>query len=186
MKMTWMKAKKIKLMKINNRFGFISFLMVMAGLVFASPSAHAHRVGIPVTTLEWHAPSNMWHMVHRLSVHDFAEAIDGLDTDGLETPEAQALIGRYVIDHFVMVGQTDALEISYLGAEEDADSFFVYFQLSSPDQMIEIKNELAVPGARDDRRHAMVNIANGKDTATLLFTADDGVKVLALKRPATE
>lgn len=158
-------------------------MLAATGSFFLSPSASAHRVGIPVTTLEWHEPSGVWHVIHRLSVHDFAEAIEGLEADKIESAEAQTLLGRYVIDHFVMVGRSHALEISYLGAEEDADSFYVYFQVSSPDQTIEIKNDLAVPGVSDERRHALVNIANGKKTSTLLFAADDAIKTLSLQRP---
>lgn len=159
-------------------------LMAMTALLVA-PLAYAHRVGIPVTTVEWNAPSGLWDVTHRLSVHDFAEAIDGLDTDKLDTAEAQTLLGRFVIDHFIMAGQNDTLEISYLGAEEDADSFYVYFQVSSPDQTIEIKNELAGPGARDERRHALVNLTNGKQTSTLLFTSNGDIKTLVLTRPVT-
>jgi|GEM_PF-6330488 len=171
----------LKVMTIKH--ALLGGLLAAVASLLAAPLAHAHRIGIPVTTVEWHAPSGLWHVTHRLSVHDFAEAIDGLEADRLETAEAQTLLGRFVIDHFIMAGQSDAIEISYLGAEEDADSFYVYFQVSSPDQTIEIKNELAGPGARDERRHALVNLANGKQTTTLLFTSNDDIKTLDLTRP---
>lgn len=160
----------------------LAFLAALGALLW-SPAALAHRVGIPVTTIEWHAPSKAWHVVHRLSAHDFAQALKGLDLGHLESLEEQAAIGRYVIAHFQIVGETADIEVSYLGAEEEADSFYVYFQMTMPDQSVEIKNELASVGDSDDRRHALVNIANGKGTSTLLFTAEDPVKALTLARP---
>lgn len=167
-----------------NRRLIWSLLAALLILPFSTPPAAAHRVGIPVTTLEWHAPDKVWHVIHRLSAHDFAPAIDLLENSDLETPEQQATIGRFVIDNFIMVGQTDTIEMSYLGAEEDAGSFFVYFLVSSPDQAVEIRNRLAAIGGSDDRRHALVNIINGKDTSTLFFTAENNSKMLNLQRPS--
>lgn len=170
----------------QNRRRFLTGLaaIVVAGLF--SPAASAHRVGIPLTTLEWDVPSQRWHLVHRLSVHDFAPVIDGVDTGALDTAEGQTLIGRYVLDHFTLAGRSEAIEMSYLGAEEDADSFYVYFQLASPDQVIEIENRLVEAGGGDERRHALVNLTSGKEVSTLLFTLRDGPKLLDLVRPVTE
>lgn len=167
---------------MNRAVLFFSLVCIAANLYFL-PAASAHRVGIPVTTFEWHAPDEVWHVVHRLSVHDFGPAIEGLELDKAETAEGQTLIGRYVLERFLIAGQTDALEISYLGAEEDADSFYVYFQISSPDQTVAIENGLGLVGDRDERRHALVNMTRGKETSTLLFTAQSGTEELELVRP---
>ena len=167
----------------TTRRGALFGLVAGLGLLLWGPLASAHRLGIPVTTFEWHEPDQVWHVIHRLSSHDFAPEIDGLNVSALEDPEEQALLGRFVIEHFSMSGQTDAIEISYLGAEEETDSFYVYFQVSTPDQTIAIQNNLSLTGESDDRRHALVNVTNGKSTSTLLFTAEDSVKLLELARP---
>ena len=178
-----MKTKAMPIM-MNRVFLFLGLIGLAANLFFLPP-AFAHRVGIPVTTFEWHAPDKVWHVVHRLSVHDFGPAIEGLALDDPETVEGQTLIGRYVLERFLIAGQSDALQLSYLGAEEDADSFYVYFQIATPDQTIAIENGLGLVGDRDERRHALVNMNNGKETSTLLFTAQSGPKLLDLSRPET-
>ncbi len=167
---------------INKRFLLISLIGIFTASLI-SPPAFAHRVGIPVTTFEWHEADKVWHVTHRLSVHDFAPFIDGLEWDTAETVEGQTLLGRYVLEHFLIAGQSDPLQVSFLGAEEDGDSFYVYFQIATADQMIAIENTLGFVGERDERRHALVNLNNGKHTSTLLFTAADGAKLLDLSRP---
>ena len=95
-------------------------------------------------------------------------------------------IQEYIIKHFTLIGETDEIEISFLGAEEDADSFYVYFQLVSKDQTLQIRNLLLDAGGSDDRRHALLNMSNGKSTKTLFFTSSQTVKSLQLSRPVSD
>ncbi len=178
-----MKTKKTLTQK-KSKLGGLAALVATASLLLLPLTAAAHRVGIPITTLEWHGPGEVWHVVHQLSVHDFSPLVDGLDDGRISEPDVQAAFGRYVIEHFSISGQTETIEMSYLGAEEDADSFFVYFILSTPDQSIRIDNKLAFAGDADERRHALVNIEAGEDISTLIFTAKGDVKTVTLNRPA--
>ena len=156
-------------------------LMLLFGI---NTPAQAHRVGIPLTTLEWHEPSESWHLIHKLSSHDFDEVIPEIGDAGLDTREAQEGMARFILSHFNIRGTEDDIRFSYLGAEEDADSFWVYFQLISPDQDIIIENTLVLDQINgDDRRHALVNITAGDAVSTLLFTRDDAAKQTRLERP---
>lgn len=173
-----MSQRKSKTAKMMSRLCLGAWLTVL----LLSPLALAHRVGIPVTTLEWHLPSQTWHLTHKLSSHDFAPVLKDIDLDRLQTTEQQVAIGRFVIENFSLTGKNSSIEISYLGAEEEGDSFYVYFLVESDDQVIEIKNYLAVIGDSDDRRHALVNIARGKDIESLMFTPEAPLKTISLTR----
>ncbi len=148
-----------------------------------APSASAHRVGIPVTTIEWNAHADAWDIIHRLSAHDFSDDVDGLENADFKKPETQIILGEYIIEHFTMVGEAEGIEISFLGAEEEADSFYVYFQLVTEDQTVQIRNQLLAAGRGDDRRHALLNLNNGKATKTLFFTGNNTDQSLELVRP---
>ena len=161
---------------------FIGALMFFASV---SAPASAHRVGIPLTTLEWHEPSGRWHLVHRLSSHDFAGQIPEIGDAGLDTREAQEGMARFILSHFQIRGTKDTVRFSYLGAEEDADSFWIYFELASTDQDIVIDNRLVLEDAENDpRRHALVNISAGEGVTSLLFTPADAPKQVRLERPS--
>lgn len=173
-----------KLLMKKSRTLVLVVLMLLLGI---GSTAEAHRVGIPLTTLEWHEPSASWHLIHKLSSHDFAASIPEIGDGGLDTREAQEAMARFILSHFQIRGAEDAINFSYLGAEEDADSFWIYFKLTSPDQDILIENGLVLEQADGDtRRHALVNISIGDEVTTLLFAEDDAPKQARLERPSTQ
>lgn len=163
------------------RLGLVSALWLVAGLLPAS----AHRVGIPVTTLEWHEPSGSWHLIHKVSAHDLEPAlgVEGLAREEIyETRDGQARIARYVLENFTLKGHRAAVEFSYIGAENDADQVWIYFELRSPDQLLSIRNTL-LHGRQTEGAHALVNVHNRGGVETLLFASLDGEREVSLERP---
>lgn len=141
--------------------------------------AYAHRKGIPVTTIEWNDRSNAWELTHRLSAHDLEDALGlGLGFEDLEPAKLSVLLRDYVEEHFYLVG---VVSLSYLGAEEEGDDIWVYYQLTGFDQPVAINNRLLLD--TDATSTALMNVTSGNETKSYTFDQTTGWIATTLARP---
>ena len=103
-------------------------LFILAALMTV-PRASAHRIGIPVTTIEWNAQTEVWEVVHRVSAHDLEKYFSGrADLNTLyDAPEGIAMLGAYSASAFDVAGTQ--IELSYIGAELDRDQVWIYCEM---------------------------------------------------------
>ncbi len=153
-----------------------AFAAAIALAALASPAA-AHRLGVPVTTIEYNDRTELWEVVHRISAHDLeAVMVDLVPLDGLyDTRDGVLAIGRYVDAHFTIFGPEGEAALTYLGAELDRDMVFVYFEAADLTPRRVDSDLLLVD---DPRAHALVNIATPNGLETLVFVAADGPKAI--------
>ena len=155
------------------------FALCLMALVVI-PAAHAHRVGIPLTTIEWNTRSDTWEITHRLDMHDFDPVLteDFSPSRLYETAGGLAHIDTYVRRHFAITGET---ELTYIGAEQDGDFVWVYYEMQAIDQTLLIRNDLLMgEGATTS---ALVNIAGAEGLASLVFEEGDSAKPAQIQRP---
>ena len=76
---------------------------LLLGGFFAMPAV-AHRVGMPVSSIEWNDRSTKWEITHRLSAHDLEKAL-GPDVNlaSLSDEEYQKIVGEYVQSKFFVL-----------------------------------------------------------------------------------
>ncbi len=154
--------------------------MALAALLVAAP-ASAHRVGIPLTRIDWNARVGVWEVVHRVSAHDLDAALDkNIDAARLYTSEAgQALIGNYAARAFRVQGKE--VSLVYVGAELDADQVYIYFEMRAASETVQIDSDLLLGEGETDFAHVNVNDAAG--TASYIFDSESGAKPVSLRRP---
>ncbi len=148
----------------------------------AALPAFAHRIGIPVTTIEYNAASRTWEIMHRMSVHDFDKAMeDAAHSSRLYTSkEGLAEIHAYVSGHFNITGK--GADMRFIGAELDRDMVWVYFELSGQASIVEIDDDLLM-GTGQKTSHALVNIAGKDGVTSLIFQKNDRPKRVRLIKP---
>ena len=153
-------------------------LAIWAGVFLGAP-AHAHRVGIPVTTIEWNDRSERWEIIHRLSAHDLEDAFGpGTDLGALDQQELNEVISAYVESKFFILG---IMTLTYVGAEIDRDAVWAYYELSGLDQTVVVSNHLLQEA--EATSVSLINVETARGRRSLTFDADSGWSGLALERP---
>ena len=150
--------------------------LAICGLLLVAAPAHAHRVGVPVTTIAQNPVSKTWEVTHRLSAHDFEPQFQGQISPSrlYDTPEGIALIGEYAAGHFKIGGLSKA---TYIGAELDGEFVYIYFEFTPKSDAILIDNDLLFETRNST---ALVNIETGAGVKSLMFTIADGAKPVSL------
>jgi hypothetical protein len=148
--------------------------------VAAAGGAGAHRVGIPVTSIDWNARQSIWEVVHRVSAHDLDAAFGSARTTRmLETEAGLSELGNYCAQNFSVEGQ--GLTINFLGAELEGDDVYIYFELSAPDQVLLIDSNLLSEAGQTVFAH--VNVDGAAGVESYIFGHLDGPRKVALERP---
>jgi len=151
---------------------------VICAALIASP-AMAHRLGVPVTTIEWNSRSSVWEISHRLSAHDFEEAQSpGFDLGALSEIDLQQEVFLYIQSNFQILG---LMRLNYIGAEMSGDHVWAYYELFGFDQPVLIRNQLLLD--TDATSSALVNIKAGGELISLNFNADSDWSSATLARP---
>lgn len=115
----------------------LSFLLS----VFAF-SASAHRVGVPLSTIEWNANTQSWELVHKLSLHDVEEKTRALGkpSNFLTTDIGKVWLREFVDQRFVV--SSDQSAPAFVGIEYDDDVVWVYYELEPTDSDFKIVSNL--------------------------------------------
>ena len=160
---------------------FFRYLVLAVCFCSVGLSASAHRVGLPVTTIEWNPRSQMWEITHRIDAHDFNPMMYETTRPSTlyTTPQGQAAIGNYVRNHFSISGD---LMTEYIGAEMEGDFVWIYTEMQAADQTIEIRDSLLMDKSEDAT--ALVNVKDKAGVTSLVFTAGEHSKAVELKRPS--
>lgn len=130
-------------------------------------SASAHRVGVPLTTLEQSDSSQAWELVHKLSLHDVeAETRKlGKPSDFLGTEAGDAWLRNFVERRFVVSGNAAVLD--FVGIEYDDDVVWVYFQLESLGADLKITSDLRFN--HETTLFSLLNISQNGETESHIF-----------------
>ena len=150
-----------------------------AGLLFGQV-ADAHRVGIPVTTIEWNDRSQVWEIIHRLSAHDMEDAFGpGTDLGALGQSELNTEISSYVDSKFQILG---IMSLEFVGAEIDRDIAWAYYELSGLDQTVVVRNQLLQDA--EATSVSLINVESANGRRSLSFDKESGWQGLKLERPS--
>ena len=153
----------------------VFFSLLLAG------AASAHRIGVPLTTMQWNAAEQAWDIMHRLSVHDVdshftgGRANDGLYTTGSGIEE----LGHYVAGKFHISGHD--IDLTYIGAEVDGDQVWVYFELRAPAQTVQIDSDILLGDG--ETSFTVVNVKRTEGVQSLMFGPRDGAQSVSLIPP---
>lgn len=154
------------------------FLGLFAGALLSVP-AHAHRVGIPVTTIEWNERSETWEIIHRLSAHDVEDLLGKSAILGeLDQSELNSQIGGYIQSKFQLLG---IMSLNYVGAEIDRDTIWAYYELTGMDQTVVVRNQILQEA--EATSVSLVNIETADRRSSLTFGSDSGWQGMQLTRP---
>lgn len=171
--MAW-KRKKLQL-KMTSKLSAVTLLIS----VFLSLPADAHRKEVPVTEIEWNAQTDKWEVTHRLSAHDFEEALGaGVDVYSLDSNELNEKAASYVQSNFQIAG---FMFLRFVGAELEDDTVWAYYELWGRDQTIIVSSRLLTE--IDATAATLVNVRTGETVDSYVFDSDAGLKALKLRRP---
>lgn len=146
--------------------------------VLLAPIADAHRIEVPVTSIDWNPRSDKWEITHRMSAHDLETALgSNIDISTLSDAELSKLVCDYVEAHFQIIG---IMFLNRIGAEIEGDAIWVYYELWGWDQTVIVRNHL-LAGA-DATAAALININNGASKRSVIFDVDAGWKGVPLHR----
>jgi len=99
------------------------------GLLSCSISIHSHQLKEAISVVSFNQHTKQIEVAHRIYVHD-AEVILNLDAERphnfLEDPKAQQAFAQYVVRHFAMSVDDQALTLTLLGHEVEGQHFWVY------------------------------------------------------------
>ena len=154
---------------------------VICAALIAAP-AMAHRLGVPVTSIEWNSRSSVWEITHRMSAHDFEAAqAPGFDLGSLSDADLQQKVSTYIQSNFQILG---LMGLNYIGAETAGDHVWAYYELSGFDQPVLIRNQLLLD--TDATSSSLVNIQTGGELRSLNFNAESDWSSVTLARPKLE
>jgi len=156
----------------------IKACLCAAALALTAGPASAHRVGIPVTTLEWNARTSVWEITHRLPAHDMELAFGGpVDLAQISDADLSAIVNEYVLTHFTLLG---LMHLTYVGAEADNDYIWAYYELRGPDQRVILRNRLL--SGVEGTAGGLVNVEAGDTVQSLVYGDGDIWKGVSLNR----
>jgi hypothetical protein len=159
-----------------------AIVTAIASLLIAG-TASAHRVGIPMTTVDYNVRAGAWEVVHRVSAHDLEAAFQG-EPDAMklfDTEQGILRIGNYAASAFRVYGKD--VSLSYVGAELDGDMAYIYFELRAPDQTLAFDSDLLM--GEGETGFAHVNVVTSGGIRSLIFAPESGAQSVVLKRPVS-
>ena len=156
-----------------------AILIALCVVVMLQLPAHAHRVGTPVTQIEWNERAKTWEIVHRLSVHDAEDVLaPGTDIGSLAQSELNSAVADYIQSRFHILG---LMSLSFIGAEVEGDTIWAYYELSGTDQTVVLLSQLLLE--TDATSVALVNVETANGRQSFSFDANSDWRGLKLHRP---
>lgn len=156
--------------------------LCLFGVGLSVGPAAAHRIDVPVSSIEWNERSEKWEISHRLSVHDLEEVLGGeIDLSVLTQDELGQLISEYVEANFFVLG---FMFLKFIGAEIDGDYVWAYYELWGWDQTVTISNKLMLEAGVTSA--ALVNLKSGDELQTIIFEGGTNLESVPLHRPMAD
>lgn len=114
-------------------------LALLLALLSASPAVWSHQQKAALTEILFNERSGSLEVVHRFYLHDAEHAIrDVVDAnaDIIGSPESQRRFAEYVQSNFAIIDESGrSLELRPVGYEADGNFFWVYQEISLPEDM---------------------------------------------------
>ncbi len=159
---------------------YLILSLLFSGL--AALPTYAHRVGVPITTIEWNDRSDRWEIIHRLSAHDIEDAFGpGTDLGELSQLAFSQTMAEYVQSKFDILA---FMSLRFVGAEIDGDTVWVYYELIGRDQFVILRSQLLLE--TEVTASALVNIETSQGLQSFTFDAETGWTFVKLERPITK
>jgi hypothetical protein len=155
-------------------------LLCLALLALNLPATgHAHRLQSILSTVSYNERTRMLEVVHETHAHDVEFALVNLSEypNGLENIRAQALAGLELVKDFHLWDSTgNAIELQLVGAELEADIFYVYQEASMAGlpNALQVEQNMLMTHWPDMQNTVNVDYANG--VKSLFFEPGDGSK----------
>ncbi|MGH1420455.1 MAG: DUF6702 family protein [Hyphomonas sp.] len=140
-------------------------------------TAAAHRVGVPLSTIEWNANTQSWEVVHKLSLHDVEKKVHlmGETSDFLTTNRGQKWLREFVDRRFLVTG--GPTQPQFVGIEYDADVVWIYYQIAPTDSLVTITSNLRFE--TDEKLYNLLNITREDSVDSHIFR--DGNQIIETK-----
>lgn len=154
---------------------------IIAGLLvclLALPAA-AHQQKLAITTITINERTDRMEIMHQVPVHDAEHALraQGVrSADIIGNAESRNAFAEYVADRFELLIDGEPAELSFVGAEIEGRSLWVYEDAPVPaaDASIMVNSQILTDvWSRQENR---VNFTRGTHARTLIFDANDGFK----------
>jgi len=156
-------------------------LMTLLLLLALPLASNAHQQKSAVTRILFNSYTGNIEVMHRFFMHDAEHAASQIFGERLalmESAESRELFGNYVINRFAIDatyanGETDTLDLNYVGAEIDGQFMWVYQEIAADPEItaLAIVN-LALRDVWADQIN-LVNIERDGEIYSLTFTGSD-------------
>ncbi len=160
---------------------FLRGLIVAFLLGVLAFGASAHRVGVPLSTIEWNANTQSWEVVHKLSLHDVEKKVHALgkSSDFLSTEAGRAWLRDFVDQRFVVSGGQTAP--NFVGIEYDHDVVWIYYELKPADSALKIVSNLRFDS--EAKLYNLLNITREENVESYIFREGNRAIVTNLGAP---
>lgn len=164
-------------------------LLAVLALVLApigAGTALAHQQKFTISTVSANPRTGMIEIVHQVPVHDAEHALrlQGADNPDIIGSEAsREAFARYVTRRFLLMVDDAVVSPDYVGSEVQGGSLWVYQEVPAPKEkeaQLRINSQILTDvWARQENR---VNIGDGTEVTTFIFTAGDPAQGTRLAR----
>ncbi len=159
----------------------LSLLLLLIDL----SSALAHRQKTIFTTISYNPRTQALEIIHQAYAHDVEHAFGNriqLES-GLDNIRAQALVSLELSKSFKLWNeQGDEIPLSLVGAELEADLFYIYQEADLPaiPKSMQIEHGILRNYWPDMQNY--INVNYGESIRSLIFSGNDGKKLLSSDR----
>ncbi len=161
----------------------LSLTLFISVLTLSLPAGvSAHRLQTILSTISYNPNTRMMEIVHQTHAHDVEFALINLTEypNGLENIRAQALAGLTLVrDFHLWDGSGNEIELQLVGAELEADIFYIYQEagLSAIPESMQIEHRMLMNRWPEMQNYVNVDYDNG--IKSLAFGPSDGSQSLS-------
>lgn len=183
-----MKLKTRRDRQIIKLFGIAAALLPFAFCLL--PSAEAHRFHTTLTRIDYNAEQKIVEISVQIFTHDLMALLEkrsGKRVELEKSPDADALIFKYLNENFVIYDQKDEVKtLKWIGKEFDTDAVRVYLETDSTESLegFKLKNTLFFENFPEQSNLVVCRYAEKK--ADLMFKVGDKIKEITENKLPTE
>ncbi len=151
-------------------------LIGLALCLIAAPSA-AHQQKLAISTITINERTERMEIMHQIPVHDAEHALRARgrsSADIIGNEESRNAFAEYVASRFELRIDGETAELTYIGAEIDGGSLWVYQEAPVPAAGASIMVNSQILTDIWSRQENRVNFTRGTNARTLVFRVNDG------------
>lgn len=149
--------------------------MAIAGTAFLAPDpVAAHQQKLTVTTVATNPRTGALEVAHQIPVHDAEHALraeGAVAPDLVGNAESRNAFARYVAARFSVAANGTPVPLSLVGSEIEGGSIWVYQEAPAPIAGAELVVDSQILMDLWARQENRVNLGDGTDVSTLIFSA---------------